>query len=143
MGELISHRAAVEKDARKAVGGIIKDWSLTAGFRVQSDKVVTGKVSQHTFDFVAADEGNVIAVNVLAPGSGGLARAERYGYQSFDIAGTPEGSWKKMAILSRPDDWSYEARNLIKKFAEKVVDYHNPQNDREPISQSLDELRAA
>lgn len=143
MSELISHRAAVEKDTRKAVGGIIQDWSLSAGFRVQSDTTVTGRVSQHTFDFVALDEGNVIAVNILAPGSGGKARAERYGFQSFDLENTPEGRWKKMAILSRPDEWSFEARNLIKRFAGKVVDFHNPQNDREPISASLDELRAA
>jgi len=143
MSELISHRPSIEKDMKKAVGGIITDWGIGSGFRVRSDQIVTGRVSEHTFDYVAMDQGNVIAVNILAPGSGGLGRAQRYGYQAFDLENTPEGRWKKMAILSRPEDWSNEARRLVERFARKVVDFHNPQNDREPISASLDELRKA
>jgi hypothetical protein len=143
MSELISHRPSVEKELRKAVGGIITDWSITAGFRVQTDINVVGRTATHTFDFVTIDDGNAIAVNVLAPGSGGLGRAQRYGFQAFDLENTREGHWKKMAILSRPDDWSYDARALIEKFAKKVVDYRNPQNDREPIHRYLDELSRA
>ena len=143
MSELISHRPSVEKDLKKAVGGIITDWSIGAGFRVQTDKVAAGRTTDHTFDYVAIDTSNVIAVNILAPGSGWLARAQRYGFQSLDLETTREGRWKKLAILSRPDDWSYDARALVKKFAQSVVDFHNPQSDRDTVQLSLEELRRA
>jgi hypothetical protein len=143
MSELIGHRPSVEKDLRKAVGGIITDWSINKGFRVQADRLAVGRTTEHTFDFVAVDVGKVIAVNILAPGSGGLARAQRYGFQALDLENRPEGHWKKMAILSRPDEWSYDARNLVKQFAQSVVDFHNRQNDTEPIQTSLEELRTA
>jgi hypothetical protein len=143
MNELIGHKPITEKDTKKAIGGIISDWGLTAGFRVQLDRRVTGKTYQHTFDFVAADDSNIIAVNILAPGSGALARAKSYGFQNLDLANAPEGKWKKMAILSRPDEWTFDARQLVETFANRVVEYHNPQNDREPLSRSLDDLRKA
>jgi hypothetical protein len=141
MSELISHRPSVEKDLKKAVGGIIKDWSISSGYRVQADQVATGEKTEHTFDFVATDLTSTIAVNILNPSSGGLARAERYGFQSLDLKNSPASRWKKLAILSRPDEWSYDARNLVNKLAQGVVDYRNPQNDREPIQISLEELR--
>lgn len=141
MSELISHRPSIEKDLKKAVGGIIRDWSIGSGFRVQADRVVEGEKTEHTFDFVAAEDANVIAINILNPGAGGLARAQRYGFQSLDLRPSPADKWKKMAILARPDEWSNDARNLVKKLAQSVVDYRNPQNDREAIQMSLEELR--
>jgi hypothetical protein len=143
MSELISHRPSVEKDLKKAVGGIITDWGIGAGFRVQPDRMAVGKTAEHIFDFVASDTGRVIAVNILAPGSGGLARAKQYGFQSFDLDSSPEAHWKKMAVLSRPEEWSYDARALVKRFAQSVVDFHNRQNDLEPIQKSLEELKKA
>ena len=143
MSELIDHRPSVEKDFKKAVGSIITDWSLEAGFRVHPDKIAVGETIEHTFDFVAMGSRNVIAVNLLAPGSGGKGRAERYGFQEFDLRDTPAGKWKKMAILSRPEEWSFDARALVQRFAQKVVDYHNPQNDRGPIQSCLSELKDA
>jgi hypothetical protein len=82
-----------------------------------------------------------IAVNVLAPTSGGFGRAERYGYQALDLKNTPEGQWKKMAILTSPDRWSGDARNLISRLADKIIDFRNPSHARDPILNSLEELR--
>jgi hypothetical protein len=138
--ELIDHKPSAEKDLKKAVGGIVTDWSGSVGFSLQFDRTARGRYADHKFDFVATDLANTIAINVLAPSSGGLGRAERYGYQALDLENTPEGSWKKVAVLSRPEYWSYDARMLVKKFATRVVDYQNPQNAREPIFTCLNEL---
>ncbi len=144
MGGLIDHVPSIDKELKKSVGAIIRDWSVEFGFRVKPDEVVSGKNSKHKFDFVAESFSKEIAVNLLTPTSGGaLGRAERYAYQTLDLDGTPYSQWKQVAVLSRPRDWSYDARALLKKFAGKLVDFHNPQNDRESLYRALDELREA
>lgn len=143
MSELIGHKPAVEEDPKRTVGGIITDWGHSRGFQVKPDYVVRGINTPHTFDFIARDDRHGIAVNVLAPTSGGFGRAERYGYQWYDLEKQPESRWKKMAILTRPDSWSQDARNLVNKFADKVIDFTSPKNAREPIIDSLEELRVA
>jgi hypothetical protein len=141
MSELISHKPVAEEDPKRDIGGVISNWGSRFGFVTQTNIKVRGLTADHTFDFVATDMSTHIAVNLLAPSSGGLGSAERYGFQSLDLKDTSEGRWRKMAILSRPERWSAEARNLIKKHADKVIDFQNIQSSRSPIITSLDDLR--
>jgi hypothetical protein len=143
MGGLIDHVPTADKELKKSVGSIVRDWGNEFGFRVKRDEVVHGTNSPHKFDFVAEDYSNGIALNVLSPTSGAYGRAERYAYQALDLAKTRYAQWKQVAVLSRPLDWSYDARDLLEKFAAKLVDFHNPQNDRESLYRALDELRIA
>jgi hypothetical protein len=144
MGSLVDHVPTADKELKKSVGSIVRDWSAEFGFRVKPDQTVVGTDSVHKFDFVTEDISKGIALNVLTPTSGGaLGRAERYAYQTLDLKETKYAHWKKMAVLSRPEDWGYDARSLLGKFASKLVDFHNPQNDRESLYPALDELRMA
>jgi hypothetical protein len=144
MSEILRHKASVQDEsATEAVGQIIDEWSKDNGVSLRSNVPAKGKIAQHSFDFVANGEHSVVAINVLNPTSGALARAQRYGYQALDLAGTSTDSWKKLAVLAKPDLWSPEPKRIVTELATQSIEFWHPNNSRAAIVNSLKRLLVA
>jgi hypothetical protein len=144
MAEILRHHPSAEEESVKsAVGRIVTDWGKQRDYSVRSDVQEKGKIGQHTFDFVTSDSGVTVAINILNPTSGALARAERYGYQSLDLKDTAAGQWKKLAVIANPAAWSAEARRIVGSLAAGVIEFNTPSQSRSSVIDSLDELLKA
>lgn len=144
MGEILRHRAAVEEESfAGAVGQIVSSWGKEKGVSISSSIRAKGRTSQHTFDFVASRENLTVAINVLNPSSGPLAKAKGYGYQVLDLGGTSYDDWKKVAVLSKPDIWTPAARRIVSSMATRVVEFYGGDIGRRGVINSLEELLAA
>lgn len=142
--ELLRHRtSATDEAAKTAVGQILTTWGATQGVRIQRSVPAKGYIAQHNFDFVA-EGANVVAINVLNPSSGALARAERYGYQELDIRETYAGTWKKLAVLANPGQWSTEAKRIVSDLASKTVEFiPSSESSQSLVIEAVQELIAA
>jgi len=123
MTELIRHRPSQEDETVKSeVGKIIYEWGTQHKYRVVRDLEVAGDTTDHKFDFLVADELHHVAVNVLNPGQNSLARAQRYGFQGFDLAHN-YATYKNLAVLANPQVWSQNARGIVTKIASRTIDF--------------------
>lgn len=123
MTELIRHRPSQEDETVKSeVGRIVYDWGLQHKYRVVSDLEVSGDTTQHKLDFLAADESHHVAVNILNPGQNSLARAQRYGFQGFDLKHN-YATYKNLVVLAHPQLWSQNARGIVDRIANRTVDF--------------------
>ncbi len=74
-----------------------------------------------------------------------LAAAERFGFKSTDLNATKKyGNWRKIAIQGRSESWSTEARALLERCANMVIELPDESKfDKEAIRQKLDLAAAA
>lgn len=144
MSELLRHKVALDEEpVKSAVGSIITSWGTDKGVRVDPGVKTYGKLSLHTFDFVARDLRSTVAINILNPTSGAWGRAERYGYQYFDTRGTSYAAWKRIAVIANRKIWSDEALNLVSKCSDRMVDFVNASGSRDFIVGAVEEMIAA
>lgn len=140
MGEILRHKPNIETEIVKtAVGDIVAEYGAERHIRVQPNVSAKGNTSNHSFDFIVDGATEVVAINVLNPGANAKARAERYGFQGFDLQQT-HSSYQRLAVLANPSDWSSEARRLVDRFATRTVEFTNRKVTAPVLMKSLDSL---
>jgi hypothetical protein len=78
-------------------------------------------------------------MSVLLPGSNSLAAAERFGFKSADLESTVYGKWGKIALQGRSEAWSAEAKTLLRRCADVVIELPGESTvDIKDIAQKLE-----
>lgn len=142
MAQLVGHiPAPAEEPIRNQFGNTVRAWAKKK-FKVADDVTVRGGYSQHRFDFVAYPKRAhvpTVAMSVLLPGSNSLAAAERFGFKATDLDSTKYRDWKKVAVQGRCELWSAEAKGLLQRCADVVIELSDePKLDRQAIKEKLD-----
>jgi hypothetical protein len=147
VGQLVGHIATlVEEPLREQFGHALRGWARKR-FKISGDVTVQGGSYQHKFDFVAypkKSQEQAIAMSVLAPGSSPLGTAQRFGFKVLDLQSTPYAKWRRVAVEGRSELWTPEAKTLIRKFADAVIEI--PQDskiDSNLVKENLDILAVA
>lgn len=146
MAQLVGHISVPsEEPAREQFGRALRSWARKR-FTVSSDVPVRGKHAQHKFDFVASPirhPKNLIMLSVLSPGSNPLAAAQRFGFKATDLESTPFGQRPKVAVETRAELWSAEAKNIVKNCADLVIELPSDQRiDAHLVGEQLQPLVA-
>jgi hypothetical protein len=147
MGQLIGNVGSLpEEPMRRQFGKALKKWAQRRA-KVTSDVVVKGRRGRHRFDFLAtlraANHKTPIAVSVLTPGSNSLAAAERFGYIASDLDNTPFALLPRVAVESRSEAWSAEAKSTVRDCADLVIEIPSESSPTAPfIAEKLKVLAA-
>jgi hypothetical protein len=147
MAQLVGHiPAATEEPIRVQFGHALRGWARKR-FKVAGDVTVRGGYAQHRFDFVAYPKhakAHTVAMSVLLPGSNSLAAAERFGFKATDLRATKYRNWKKVAVQGRSESWSGEAKALLVRCADVVIELPDETKlDRQAVKEKLDMAAAA
>jgi hypothetical protein len=148
MAQLVGHISApMEEPLREQFGHAVKGWAKSK-FKIADGVTVKGDYAQHRFDFVAYPKKShdpPVAMSVLLPGSNSLAAAERFGFKTTDLNTTQKyRNWKKVAIQGRSESWSAEAKALLQRCANVVIELPDESKlDRQAIREKLDLAAAA
>jgi hypothetical protein len=148
MAQLVGHiPVPAEEPLRNQFGHAVRGWAKKR-FKVAGDVTVRGGYSQHRFDFVAYPkhrQASTVAMSVLLPGSNSLAAAERFGFKASDLASTRKyRDWRKVAVQGRSESWSAEARALLQRCADVVIELPDESKlDKQIVREKLDLAAAA
>ena len=148
MAQLVGHiPVPAEEPLRDQFGHAVRGWAKKR-FKVAHDITVRGGYSQHRFDFVAYPkriQAPTVAMSVLLPGSNSLVAAERFGFKTTDLASVRQfRDWKKVAVQGRSESWSGEAKALLQRCADVVIELPDESKlDRHTIKEKLDLASAA
>jgi hypothetical protein len=123
MIQLLDHLPAAEEDPlQDQIGSILRRWSKKRG-QVKQNVKVAGELKQHTFDYVFTPrKGPALALSILNPTAGALSAAERFGFKTKDLEKTAFGQWKRIAVEAKSEVWSKEARKIVEKCANAVLE---------------------
>jgi hypothetical protein len=78
-------------------------------------------------------------MSVLLPGSNSLAAAERFGFKTTDLQTTQYRHWKKVAVQGRSESWSGEAKALLQRCADVVIELPDESRiDKQALKEKLD-----
>jgi hypothetical protein len=148
MGQLVGHvPMAVEEPLRNQFGHTVRGWAKKR-FRVAGDVTVKGQYAKHRFDFVAypkQHQAPTVAMSVLLPGSNSLAAAERFGFKTTDLKSSKKyRDWRRVAIQGRSELWSFEARTLLQRCADVVIELPDDLKlDKDVVKEKLNLAAAA
>jgi len=144
MTELLEYAPQSEEEPiRDRVHTILHRWGRKRA-KVSDNVAVAGEVKQHRFDFlVVAPKKPPVSVSILNPTAGALSAAERFGFKIKDLAGKPSAKWRKVAIETKCEVWSSEARNIVEKCADEVITIHSTESPTiEKIGEALSRMVA-
>jgi hypothetical protein len=143
MAQLVGHiPVAVEEPIRDQFGHAVRGWARRR-FKISGNVVVRGDYAQHRFDFVAypkQSKAPTVAMSVLLPGSNSLAAAERFGFKATDLQSIKKyRGWRKVAVQGRSESWSGEAKALLQRCADVVIELRDESKlDRQTVREKLD-----
>jgi hypothetical protein len=143
MAQVVGHvQMAPEEPIRDQFEHALRGWAKNR-FKVAPDVTVQGGYAQHRFDFVAyprLTNGHAVAMSVLLPGSNSLAAAERFGFKASDLQSTEKyRDWRRVAVQGRSEDWSAEAKKLLQRCADVVIELPDESKlDRHALKEQLD-----
>lgn len=151
MLEVMKHRPVVEDEPIiRLAGEVISEWSDGKG-KIRSRVAIHGDSAQHKMDFVFFPQDNdprrTIAVSILNPRYTAMIAAKLYGFMAVDIDKVPTyRNWKRLAILSRKNQWTQDAVDLIEKHAARVVQVGASSSSvdlKAPLIEAMDYIKEA
>ena len=144
MTNLLEHvPMAQEEPLETEIVVLLRRWGKNRAKVTQNAKV-NGNIKQHTFDFLVSPKtGQPTGISILNPTNSPLAAAERFGFKASDLAGTEFGKWRRVAIETKAEIWSAEARKIVQRCADFVIPINSSDRPRyEIISQALEKIPA-
>ena len=131
MAQLVGNVASLreEEPIRQQFGKALKTWARHRA-KIDNNVVVNGRRGQHRFDFLATPRRGrkaPIALSVLDPGSNPLGTAERFGYIASDLDQTEYSKWSRVAVQSRAEEWTTEAKKTVQNCADVVIEIPSEQ----------------
>ena len=148
IGQLVGHvPMTVEEPIRSQFGHALRSWAKKR-FKVAGDVTIKGQYAKHRFDFVAypkRENAPTVAMSILLPGSNSLAAAERFGFKTTDLKSSKKyGDWRRVAVQGRSELWSQEARSLLQRCADVVIELPDESKmDKDAVKEKLDLAAAA
>jgi hypothetical protein len=125
----------------------IRAWNAPYENRIESRFSVQGVTSKHVFDFVSFPvhvQREVIALKILRPGDDPISKAKEYGYLALDIRATQYEAWPRLAIMTKAEKWSKNAREIVKQHSAAMVEVETGEEESVEalIPQKLEEMAA-
>jgi hypothetical protein len=111
----------------------IRAWNSPDPHDIQSRVPVKGKKANHVFDFVAypkIEKKPPIAVKVLRPSDDSLAKAREYGFLAYDTEGTMFENWLRLAIITKADRWTKNAKSLVESLSADTVEVQTGEEEK-------------
>lgn len=140
MATLLDHVAIIEEEPMEVkLGAMLRRWGKNRA-KVTQNVRLAGELKQHSFDFLVSPrrKGLPIAVSVLHPGNNPLATAERFYFKANDLVSTEFQKWPIIAIETKAETWSADARKIVKKYAAKTLSIRSGESvDFQKISDAL------
>ena len=125
------------------VKNVLKKWGRGRA-KLTNDVTVAGKLNKHQFHFLLSPSKKPpVSVSILNPTAGSLSAAERFGFKTKDLVGTPFDKWRSIAVETKAEVWSADARRIVEKCADAVISI--PSTERpsyKEISEVLDRMIA-
>ncbi len=109
---------------------------------------VLGKKAEHVIDFVSFPRTGAprlpVGVKVVRPSDNPLEQARGYGFMAYDLKDTQFELWPRVAVVTRADDWTPNALDLVRKSATSVlaVDTGKEETIEELLPYQLSEVAA-
>jgi len=146
MTELLKSVPQAEEETIEAqIGTILRRWGRKRA-KITDRVKVEGELKQHQFDFLVSPRKGAapVAISVLNPTAGALSAAERFGFKIKDIAATPStAKWKSVAVETKAEVWSNDARRIVEKCADVVIPISSGDRpEYQQISDALDRMVA-
>lgn len=137
MIEVASHQPLVEDEPLVArVGRALAKWKPEY-VDIQRNYKFRGTRAEHSFDFVSFTRRRGtrnVAVELLAPTGGNpRAQAERYGFLALDSERRAPGKWPRIAIVSRVEEWTPPALELVTSLSTEVIRLETDHDERVEI----------
>jgi hypothetical protein len=143
MTNILEHVPMVEEEPLEGqIGTVLRQWGKNRA-KITTNVRVPGKLKQHMFDFLVSPKGKgkPISVSVLHPTAGSLAAAERFYFKANDLAKTQIRTWPMVAVEAKAENWSPDARKIVKDSASAVVPIKSGDPvDYDEIASILDEV---
>ena len=142
MTRLLQHVPVVEEEPlTEQVRTLLRRWGRGRA-KVTENATVAGEIKQHTFDFLLSprQKGATIGVSILNPTGGPLAAAERFGFKAKDLEPTRYRKWQLVAVETKAEVWSRDARDIVRKCANVVIPI---QSDDRPTYDQISQALAA
>lgn len=86
-----------------------------------------GQKTEHVMDFVSFPHNGAstshlpISVKAVRPSDNPLEQARGYGFMAYDLANTQFGEWPRVAVVTRAEEWTQNAMDLVYSSASIVV----------------------
>jgi hypothetical protein len=128
MLEVASHKPTFEEEpVLSIVQRTLDNWKPDEIGSIPKRFSVKGKKASHQFEFVvfskAPEVFQNIAVKVLPPSYSPQWQSERYGFLALDIEGTIYDQWKRLAIVTRAEEWGREPLKLVHSLSSQVLEF--------------------
>jgi hypothetical protein len=126
MIEVVTHQPKIEDEPLSArVQRSLAQWRPD-DVEIHRRFPVVGKMGvEHVFDFVSMPTKTsalrTVALKLLAPSAGSLWQAERYGFFVYDITGRAPYRWPRLAVVSKIEEWSPKALELVRTLSTDVI----------------------
>lgn len=126
MWHLLGHKPDfAEEPVRTRIERGLSAWKTPYPCKIERNVRVKGNKASHMFDFVSypqIENRQPIAVKVLTPSDDPLGKAREYGFLVYDTEKTYFERWLRLAILTKADKWSRNARHLVASLSTATVE---------------------
>lgn len=124
---VLGHRpSVVEEPVLARVERGIRAWNPGFPVLIEPRVHLTGRTSDHVFEFGIYPKGSELAfpvlTKVLRPSVNSAARAREYGFTAYDLDQTDFQSWLRFAVITKSEEWSKDAKGLIRKLSNSTVE---------------------
>jgi hypothetical protein len=150
MLEVASHKPTFEEEPVVSIlQRTLDNWKPEEVGSIPKRFAVKGKKSTHQFEFVAFPKKpellQNIAVKLLPPSYSPQWQAERYGFLALDIEGTIYSEWKRLAIVTRAEEWGKEPLKLVRSLSSQVLEFKGGEEHKieEYVPQAMNMLLKA
>jgi len=121
MWHLLGHKPDLAEESVNArIERGIGRWQAPYPFKLERKVRIKGTSALHLFDFVSypqIENHKPIAIKVLRPSVDPAGKAREYGFLAYDTKASQFEDWRRLAILTKADQWSTNAKNLIAEFS--------------------------
>ena len=150
MHDVLSHGPVIEAEPIRArVRRSLDSWQ-TQVFQIKHRIPIQGTTrgANHSFDSVAFPRTNgrkTVGVKVLTPGYGPHVQADRYGFFALDIKGTMYDKWRRVAVVSKSDQWYGSALQVVQAFSHYTLELKTGDDARveEALPEQIEKLSEA
>ena len=146
---ILAHKPSFkEEPILHRVEHALETWRAPYEQRIEKRVRVIGQKMEHTLDFVSFPRNgqlrNPIGLKVVRPSDNSLDQARGYGFMAYDLERTSFGQWPRVAIVTKADEWSDTALDLVRASGTATIpiDADNESSLEKLLHEELTEIAA-
>ncbi len=126
----------------------IRAWRAPYEYEIRPRLRVQGRRAEHVIDFVTFPRTETprrpIGVKVVRPSDNSLEQARGYGFMAYDLQQTIYENWPRVAVVTKADEWTQTALDLVYASATVVVPINvgNEETIEQLLPERLSEVAA-